>query len=146
MNIEIKEFLDFDVKGLYNLMKLRVEVFVVEQKCPYLELDGKDEQSIHFLIKDHEELIAYLRILPAGLSYREVSIGRVLVSEKYRKRGYGRELMNKALDYIKENNLGDIRISAQDYLRGFYESLGFKKISEVYLEDNIPHIEMLKKM
>lgn len=146
MNIEIKEFLDFDVKGLYNLMKLRVEVFVVEQKCPYLELDGKDEQSIHFLIKDHGELIAYLRILPAGLSYREVSIGRVLVSEKYRKRGYGRELMNKALDYIKENNLGDIRISAQDYLRGFYESLGFKKISEVYLEDNIPHIEMLKKM
>jgi len=120
---------------------------VVEQNCPYQDLDGKDIQSFHLLgINESNELLAYARLLPAKISYDEVSIGRVVSSPKYRKTGLGKQLMKKAIEMIYEKyGKTPIRIGAQLYLNSFYESFGFVKTSEEYLEDNIPHIEMLKK-
>jgi ElaA protein len=128
---------------LYKIVKLRNDVFVVEQKCPYEEFDNKDIEAMHIYLKDDDKIVAYLRVLPPGVSYKEASIGRVLVSKKYRGNGYGRRIMKKGMDYCKTHYPGNIKISAQTYLKEFYKSLGFKKISDVYLEDNIAHIDMI---
>jgi len=143
----IKSFDALEANELYSILKLRAEVFVVEQNCPYQDLDGKDIQSFHLLgINESNELLAYARLLPAKISYDEVSIGRVVSSPKYRKTGLGKQLMKKAIEMIYEKyGKTPIRIGAQLYLNSFYESFGFVKTSEEYLEDNIPHIEMLKK-
>ncbi|SCY43669.1 GNAT family N-acetyltransferase [Alkaliphilus peptidifermentans] len=140
----IKKFNELTNEEIYEILKRRVEVFVVEQNCPYLECDDKDQEAIHFFLKDNNCIIAYLRVLPQGVTYDEISIGRVLVIEDYRGKGIVNELMHKAIRYI-ESNFGEsnIRISAQEYLLAFYESLGFQVISDVYLEDGIPHLEML---
>jgi ElaA protein len=119
-------------------------VFVVEQNCPYLDEDNKDQASWHFMGWSEDQLVAYVRILPAGLSFKELSIGRVVNSPSVRKKGVGKQLMEKAIEkaweiYGKQN----IRIGAQLYLHNFYESLGFKRVSDIYLEDNIEHIEMV---
>ncbi|WP_456274783.1 GNAT family N-acetyltransferase [Bacillus sp. AK031] len=146
MSWNIKKFDELTNSELYNLLKERTLVFVVEQNCPYLEVDGKDPFSYHLFKEDDGEIIAYLRILPAGVSYQEVSIGRVFVTKEYRGQGLADELLSKGLEFIeKELNETTVKIQAQDYLRKFYGSFGFQAISETYLEDNIPHVDMLLK-
>lgn len=117
---------------------------MLEQACPYPEIDGKDPSCLHLLGTDNGELVAYLRILPAGLSYDEVSIGRVVIKPSHRGKGLGRPMMEQAIAYITtECKESQIKIGAQAYLEKFYQSLGFEPISEVYLEDDIPHLDML---
>ena len=143
MRLLIRPLKLLDSLELYKLFKLRVDVFVVEQKCPYQEIDNKDIDAIHIYLKDDDNIAAYLRVLPPGLSYKEASIGRVLVSKEYRGKGYGRQLMQEGIKYCNSHYSVSIKISAQAYLEDFYKGLGFEKISEMYLEDNIPHIDMI---
>lgn len=144
MDWKVKRFNELDTKELYKIIKERIDVFVVEQNCPYSECDSKDLDCYHVLGSEDGEIAAYARIVPAGISYKEVSIGRVLINKKYRGHGLGGTLMEKAMDFIKKELKEDsIRISAQEYLLEFYKNLGFQPVSEVYLEDDIPHIEML---
>jgi ElaA protein len=138
-------FSKLSLNQLYELLKLRMEVFVVEQNCPYQDNDGKDEKSYHLMgINSEGILVAYARVLPAGLTFEEVSIGRVCTSASVRKNGSGKELMQQALLFIK-NTFGNVpvRIGAQLYLKRFYSGLGFSAEGEEYLEDNIPHVEMV---
>ncbi len=141
-----KPFAELTPHELYAIMHLRSEVFVVEQNCVYLDADGKDLSSWHLMGWDGTKLVAYCRLLPAGLAFTEVSIGRVVSSPAYRGTGAGKMLMETAINICKEL-FGDqpIRIGAQLYLQKFYESLGFAQVSEMYLEDNIPHIEMRRE-
>jgi ElaA protein len=145
INWELKTFNELSVMELYTILQLRAEVFVVEQNCPYLDTDGKDLKCFHLMGYDEKAaLIAYSRIVPAGISFKEVSIGRVVSSPNVRNTGAGKALMQKAIEEIKLK-FGEtpIRIGAQLYLQKFYESFGFVLASDEYLEDNIPHIEML---
>ena len=144
MKIVVKRFSDLTNIELYEILKLRNEVFIVEQNCAYQDCDNKDFKSYHILSYDNENMVAYLRILEKGVSYDEVSIGRVLVRKNYRGEGIARRNMLYAMSFIEDNlKEGRIRISAQQYLLEFYKSLGFKVVSDSYLEDNIPHVEML---
>ncbi len=144
LNWIYKKFEELTVEELYLIMQLRNEVFVVEQNCPYQDADNKDQQSFHLAGWDSEKLVAYVRIIPPGICYTEPSIGRVVTSPAYRGTGAGRELMNNAIEKtLTQFNARAIKIGAQLYLKKFYESLGFNKSSDEYLEDNIPHIEML---
>jgi ElaA protein len=141
---QLKKFEDLTNNQLYNIIKERLNIFVVEQDCPYPELDDLDQDSIHLFNEEADEIRAYCRILNAGLKYKEASIGRVIVKEKYRRNGLATELLNNAIEYCDtELKQKQIKIQAQDYLRDFYGSFGFKPISEVYLEDGIPHIDMI---
>ncbi|MBU3092826.1 GNAT family N-acetyltransferase [Clostridium sp. CM028] len=146
MKWKIKKFNELNGEEVYEILKLRSEVFVIEQQCIYEECDGKDNNSYHLFAKENGKIIVYLRILEKGISYNEISIGRVLTDKKYRGKGLAKQMMIRAIEFI-ENNLNEkvIRIGAQEYLVNFYEGLGFVRVSEVYLEDNIPHIEMLYK-
>ncbi len=139
----VKPFSHLSTHELYAIMKLRSEVFVVEQNCVYLDPDGKDEMAMHVMGWENESLLAYTRILPPGISYTEVSIGRVATSPAARKKGFGRELMKISIAHARHLYNGPIRISAQVYLEEFYLSLGFMPVGESYLEDGIPHVEML---
>ncbi|HEM6489290.1 GNAT family N-acetyltransferase [Streptococcus suis] len=144
MQWEIKAFDQLSLQELYTILTLRVDVFVVEQACPYPEVDGKDPNCLHLLGMDNGELVAYLRILPAGLSYDEVSIGRVVIKSSHRGKGLGRPMMEQAIHFItNEWKESQIKIGAQAHLEKFYSSLGFEPVSEVYLEDGIPHLDML---
>ncbi|MFD2760079.1 GNAT family N-acetyltransferase [Lentibacillus juripiscarius] len=140
----IKTFGELSNEELYAILKLRVEVFVVEQDCPYPELDDYDQASVHYFLKVNNEIAANVRIVPAGTKYSEASIGRVVVNPTFRGCGYGQEIMRKAIDYTA-TVLAEprIKIQGQEYLERFYTELGFKKISESYLEDGIPHIDMI---
>jgi ElaA protein len=145
INWEIKFFDELTVKELYAIMRLRAEIFIVEQNCPYQDADGKDPKSFHLMGYDEtNELVVYCRILPQHISYPEVSIGRVVSSSKVRGTGAGKQLMDKSLEVIKQK-FGNVpvKIGAQAYLKKFYGSFGFVQTSEEYMEDNIPHIEML---
>lgn len=144
MNFQLKMFDELSGKEVYEILKSRNEVFVLEQQCIYQDCDDKDKNAYHLFAEDNGEIIAYLRILKKGIAYDEISIGRVLVRKEYRKKGLARQSMLKAIDFI-ENDLNEksIRISAQQYLIDFYGSLGFKVVSEMYLEDSLPHQEML---
>lgn len=147
INWGIKSFEELINIELYDILRLRSEVFVVEQNCPYQDLDGKDLKSFHLVGRnENKEILAYARIVPAGISFKEISIGRVISSEKARGTGAGKELMKQAISFVK-NKFGNIpiRIGAQCYLIKFYSGFGFEIASEEYLEDNIPHIEMLLK-
>lgn len=144
MQCKIKTFNELTTAELYEILRIRAEVFVVEQTCVYQDLDLKDKKAYHLFLEDNDEVVAYLRILEKGVSYPEISIGRVLVKEECRGRGLARKLMQRAISFIKEElHENEIRISAQKYLLNFYESLGFEAVSEVYLEDGIEHVEML---
>ncbi|MCB2342595.1 GNAT family N-acetyltransferase [Clostridium estertheticum] len=146
MNWELKKFKELKVEEIYKILKIRNEVFIVEQQCDYQDCDGKDENAYHLYLQDNGKIIAYLRILKKGVSYDEISIGRVLVHKNYRGKGRSRELMLKAINFIElKLNEKEIKIQAQSYLVNFYGSLGFKETSNEYLEDNIPHIDMLYK-
>jgi len=140
-----KEFNELSVSELYAIMKLRNEVFVVEQDCVYQDADDKDQGSFHYQGWLNEKLVAYTRILPPGLAFPEPSIGRVVTHPDSRMLGLGRELMLRTIEEtIKLFGNIPIRIGAQVYLQKFYSSLGFQPSGEVYLEDNIPHIEMVR--
>lgn len=144
MTWTLKKFQDLSVFELYSILKARVDIFVVEQSCAYPEIDNYDQQAMHLFLKNNENLIAYVRILPKHTKYNEVSIGRVLVLKDYRFQGYATKIMQKAIHYIiNEWQEQTIKIQAQHHLKKFYSSLGFKQISDVYLDDNIPHIDMI---
>lgn len=144
MQWKIKAFDQISLQELYTILTLRTNVFVVEQACPYPEVDGKDPNCLHLLGTINGELVAYLRILPAGLRYDEVSIGRVVIKPSHRGKGLGRLMMEQAIHCItNEWKESQIKIGAQSYLEKFYQSLGFEPVSEVYLEDDIPHLDML---
>lgn len=145
MNWKYLRLHEFDAKSLYEVLKLRVNVFIIEQACFYHELDDKDYYATHVMAYDSDNrLVGYLRIVDPGISYDELSIGRIVVAPEVRGEGYGRDLVTEGLTYIKEvHGPVPVRISAQAYLEKFYESFGFQAVSDVYLEDEIPHIEML---
>lgn len=141
-----KHFDQLNPAELYAIMRLRNEVFVVEQNCVYQDADDKDQQSWHLSGWNGSDLVAYCRIIPPGIAYEECSIGRVVSSPAYRKSGAGRKLMQTAINRALEQFQTDrIHIGAQLYLKAFYTSLGFVPCSEEYLEDGIPHIAMLLK-
>lgn len=142
---KIKPFEALNVDELYDLLKLRSEIFVVEQNCVYLDLDGKDKKALHLMGEFEGKIVAYSRLFDAGISFDNASIGRVVVDANYRDRKWGHELMQVAIAEIKSNFDKDkITIGAQLYLKKFYESHGFVQTSEMYLEDDIEHIEMIR--
>ncbi len=147
MQWKLLSFNEFSLDELYEVLKLRVDVFVVEQNCPYPELDNKDRLPgvKHLLgLNPQGELIAYTRILPAGVSYPEASIGRVIIAESGRGKGIAHALMQRSIDVVKELwPQENIQIGAQQHLNHFYQQQGFINNSEMYLEDGIPHIDML---
>ena len=144
MKIEIKTFNQLTLQELYEILKLRSEVFVVEQNCPYQDIDSKDEKALHIIGKIEEQVIGYTRCFGPGLYFEEAAIGRVVIREKFRKFGYGSKIMKVSMEAINKRYATDlIKLSAQTYLIKFYESLGFKTIGESYLEDGIPHIAMI---
>ena len=153
MHFILRSFTELSPTELYAVLRLRQEVFIVEQNCPYLDCDDKDQAAWHLLYKnDNHELVAYCRILPPFSAYpNDVSIGRVLSSASARNTGAGRKLMAHAMEIIPNlfpQNATEplcIRISAQTYLLGFYESFGFASTGKQYLEDDIPHTEMVFK-
>lgn len=144
INWACKSFDELTPRELYAILQLRSEVFVVEQNCVFQDIDNKDQASRHLMGWHDGLLAAYTRLVPAGISFEEVSIGRVVTSPKMRKSGAGRLLMKKSIEttYTIFGNT-PIRIGAQLYLKKFYESFGFQQSSEIYLEDGIEHIEML---
>ena len=124
-------------------MKARSEVFVVEQNCVYLDADDKDVKAYHLILWKDDEVAGYTRLLAPGISYKEMSIGRVLTTSQFRNQGLGKTLMQESIAECRRlYGNGNIVIGAQLYLKGFYESLGFLQEGERYLEDNIPHIQM----
>lgn len=140
-----KTFDQLSPHELYAALRLRNDVFVVEQSCIFQDADDKDVESLHLSGTLEGSLAAYARIVPAGLSYEEVSIGRVVVARSARKLGLGRELMSRALVEVYERHgTVPVRIGAQLYLQHFYESLGFSRVSDVYDEDGIDHVLMWK--
>ncbi len=132
-------------RQLYRISALRQEVFVVEQNCPYLDADGKDEHAYHFMLWKNDDLAGYFRLLPKGISYTDyASIGRVVTAPLYRSQNLGRELMRQALIWCSILFVGEkIKISAQSHLENFYGSFGFEPTGEYYLEDDIPHSAMI---
>lgn len=139
-----KKFNDLTPSELYAIIRLRNEVFVVEQNCVFQDADNKDQECWHLMGMKDNVLVAYTRLLPAGLAYPEASIGRVINSSLVRRTGIGKELMKRSIQELYELwGKQPIRIGAQLYLKRFYESFGFQQISEIYLEDDIEHIEML---
>jgi ElaA protein len=140
---KIKRFEALSVVELYNLLQLRSEVFVVEQNCVYQDVDGKDSKALHLIGEEDGKTIAYARLFKPKDYFEEASIGRVVVKETYREKKLGHILMKEAIQAIKsEFHETKITISAQLYLKKFYESHGFIQTSETYLEDDIPHIQM----
>ncbi len=139
---------DMNSDQLYQMCRIRQEVFIVEQHCAYLDLDGLDDKCEHLCawqnVDDGQRLIAYARIIPPGLIHEDIAIGRVLTSQDVRGQGLGRELMQRAISEIVARYANrKIRLSAQRYLEGFYSSFGFERVSDVYLEDGIEHILMV---
>ena len=145
LKIITKRFNELTTQELYNILQLRSEVFVVEQDCVYQDIDGKDQKALHILGYDNNVLVAYTRVFKPGCYFEESSIGRVVVQEKVRKFKYGYAIMEASIEAIKTHySETTIRISAQLYLKQFYNNLSFIEVGEEYLEDNIPHINMIK--
>lgn len=139
----IKRFEDLSVHELYDLLQLRSKVFVVEQNCVYLDIDSKDKVALHLFGVLENKIVAYSRLFKAGISFDNASIGRVVVDTNYRERKLGHDMMQEAIEGIQIHfGESQITIGAQLYLKKFYESHGFVQTGEMYLEDDIPHIEM----
>ena len=139
-----KTFGELTTDELYELLRVRSEVFVVEQNCVYLDLDGDDQNSIHLWMTKGERTVALARVCPAGTHMKEISIGRVITTE--RGKGYGKQIMLHAIDAAIEHfDAKCIDIEAQEYARGFYESVGFQQSSDTFMLDEIPHIKMTWK-
>ena len=144
MEVSIKHFSELSRDELFDIYKLRVSVFVVEQQCPYQEVDDGDRSAYHVFMKDEEGIQAYLRILPAGVSFDQVSLGRVIAVK--RRRGLGTRIVLKGIKAARELlDAREIKIEAQVYAKELYEKIGFVQTSEEFLEDGIPHVEMVWK-
>lgn len=147
MDFVIKKFDAFTPAELYAILRLRSEVFVVEQNCVFLDMDDKDQHCWHLMAWKKNILAGYTRLVPPGISYAEPSIGRVVTSPSLRKKGIGKIIMTRSIEEInKLYGQTAIRIGAQLYLKSFYESFGFVQSSDIYDEDGIDHIEMIKKL
>lgn len=145
MEWKLLKFDDFDVNRLYEVLKLRVDVFVVEQNCAYSDLDAYDQHSLHLICIVEDEVIAYCRVLPPGEKYDVCSIGRVVVKKKARGTGIAKRLMVAAMkEAEKAWNVEIIQLCAQSHLQKFYSSLGFITISDDFDEDGIPHVFMAR--
>ncbi len=145
MDLVIKQFEELSTDELYEILKARVAVFVVEQNCAYQEIDNKDRYSYHVFLKDDTGVKAYLRVIDKGVSFEEVSIGRVLTLK--RGCGLGSKILAEGIKAAKERmNADRIKIEAQTYAKGFYAKAGFKQVSEEFLEDGIPHIQMVLEL
>jgi ElaA protein len=143
----VKSFQELSNAELYSILRLRSEVFVVEQNCPYQDLDNKDQKCFHLMLYDGNFLVAYCRLLPAGISYQEISIGRVISAPSYRGKGVGKIVMQLGIQFCEQLfGSAPIRIGAQVYAKGFYSALGFMEEGEEYLEDDIPHVEMVRRV
>ncbi|MBR2328266.1 MAG: GNAT family N-acetyltransferase [Clostridia bacterium] len=141
MDLTVKRFEELDINELYEILKLRVDVFVVEQNCPYPELDDKDKSAWHVYIREDGKITAYLRVLDPGVSFDTAAIGRVISTR--RRCGLGTTLLREGIRVARERmNTPAIKIEAQTYARAFYELQGFQQTSDEFLEDGIPHIEM----
>lgn len=145
MDFTFKSFEELSTEELYQILRLRSEVFVVEQDCVYQDIDNKDQKAFHVLGYNRGSLIAYARIFDAGDYFDKPSIGRIIVKQTERNANYGHQLVAVSIDFIHGNfSEKSILISAQVYLLDFYKSHGFQAIGAQYLEDGIPHIQMLK--
>lgn len=145
LDTKVKSFEALNTTELYELLQLRSEVFVVEQDCVYQDIDGKDQKALHILGYKDDNLVAYTRLFKPGDYFEEASIGRVVVRANQRQHKYGYDIMNASIKTIKDcYNQTAIRISAQTYLKRFYNNLQFKEVGEEYLEDGIPHINMIR--
>ncbi|MBE6107967.1 MAG: GNAT family N-acetyltransferase [Erysipelotrichaceae bacterium] len=141
MKTIIKSFYELNIDELYEILKLRAEVFVIEQNCIYPDIDDKDKHSLHVFLKEQDEIVAYLRVIEKGISFDEVSIGRVIA--KYRRQGLGTLVLKAGIQAAKEIYQAEkIIIEAQTYAKTFYEKQGFIQTSDEFLEDGIPHIQM----
>ncbi len=146
LTVIIKSFSELSTNELYEILQLRSEVFVVEQDCVYQDIDFKDQKALHVIGLKNNKIIAYTRIFKPGDYFEKASIGRVVVKKNERINKYGYQIMKASIEAISTFfNETEIKISAQKYLKKFYESLGFNMIGEEYLEDGIPHIGMIKK-
>ena len=144
LQFKIKRFNELSLSELYKILQLRSEVFVVEQNCVYQDIDGKDEKALHLIGTWEDKIVAYVRIFKPGDYFEYASIGRVVVAKNERNFKYGYDIMKVSMEAIKTRfKAHTIKISAQAYLKTFYNNCGFKEISEAYLEDGIPHIAML---
>lgn len=142
MELYIRTFDELTTSELYDILKIRTNVFVVEQNCPYPELDDKDQDSVHVFCKEDNNIIAYLRVIKPGVSFKEAAIGRVLCIK--RRQGIATGLLKEAIKVAKEYYGSDkIHLEAQVYVRKMYEKLGFVQITDEFLEDGIPHIGMI---
>ncbi|NJK83953.1 MAG: GNAT family N-acetyltransferase [Saprospiraceae bacterium] len=146
MNFVCKPFAELTVYEWYDVAALRQLVFVVEQNCCYLDLDGKDKLAWHLMGYEENELVAYTRLLPKGVSYPQyTSIGRVVTHPLVRRKGAGIALLEKSIEQVEQLfGKGSIKIGAQQYLTAFYQKFGFEVVGEMYLEDHIPHVPMLR--
>lgn len=143
---KIKTFDEFTVPELYAVLKARIDVFVIEQNCPYPDLDNYDQKAAHIWGEEDGEVLAYCRIFDKGIKYDEASIGRVLTTELARGKSLGKLLIKYAVETIENRfRTSEIRISAQDYLLKFYGDFGFEDTGKKYMEDDIPHTEMIRK-
>lgn len=142
MDLVVKRFEELSIEELYEILQVRFAVFIVEQDCIYQEVDGKDQYCYHVYLKDDTGIKAYLRVVDKGISHEEVSIGRVLTTE--RGIGLGKRILSEGIKVARERmNADRIIIEAQSYAREFYEKVGFKQVSEEFMEDGIPHIKMV---
>ena len=138
-------FEQLSVNELYSILHLRTDVFVMEQNCPYQDMDYKDQKAVHIYGYIGDKLMAYSRVFKAGDYFEEASIGRVIIGREYRKYGYGHDLMKKVLEWMdSEWGVNRITISAQAHLEKFYDAHGFSRVGENYMEDGIPHVKMKK--
>lgn len=143
---KIKPFEKLSGAEVYEILKMRQEVFIIEQHCIYPDIDEEDFFGLHFWAECQGQVIAYCRIFPAKVTYEEVSLGRVLTSKAWRAKGVGKNLIFLAIQLIEARfKTRKIRISAQDYLLAFYGNFGFRSTGNSYLEDGIPHTEMLRE-
>jgi ElaA protein len=143
--VKTKYFNELNTQELYDLLQLRSEVFVVEQNCVYQDIDGKDKKALHVLGYKNKNLVAYTRVFKAGDYFKQASIGRVVVLQNERQHKYGYDIMEASIKAIQDYfNTKTIKLSAQTYLKTFYNNCGFTEQGEEYLEDGIPHIEMIK--
>ncbi|UOQ44399.1 GNAT family N-acetyltransferase [Halobacillus salinarum] len=143
MRWNYKDFNDLTSIQLYEILQHRTNIFVVEQECPYPEIDGRDPECLHLWLENNGEILAYCRIVPPLTKEEDYAIGRILVAKESRGKGYARELVHKAVEYLsEEQGVSSIFLHGQEHLRHFYGSFGFREVSDVYLEDGIPHVDM----
>lgn len=145
LKISVKKFEELNTTELYSFLQLRSEIFVVEQNCVYQDLDGKDKKAIHVIGYKNDQIVAYTRIFKSGDYLAQASIGRVVVKDTERQNGYGIDIMKVSIKAVEENfKETSIALSAQTYLKDFYNALGFIEKGGEYFEDGIPHVMMVR--